>query len=688
MLAAGVLEREPDISDDDLLDVLASNLCRCTGYENIVKAVRAAAAKMAPRPVRADDAGNESPTTSGSGCRSRGWRTRRWSRGHGRFAADISFPHQLHMRVVRSESRARTHRVDRYRPPRAPVRAWSRSGPRPTLRTFRRSISAKAAFPRSTRSASRCWRPNRVRYVGEPVAAVFAHDPYLAEDAADLVSRGDRGAAGPARRRCRARRVLARPQHRGGDHPPGLWRRRRRPASPRRCWSSSSSRSAAIPACRWKHAARSAATMPSRDILELHGAAKVPHRNRDLLARMLERPPSSIHVHESHVGGGFGIRGELYPEDVLVCVAAMRLGRPVKWIEDRREHLDRRQSLAPAAAPHSRGDRWRGPHPRHRRSLFSRPGRLCAHPCRARRAHDRGHTSRSLSRAGLSRGRAFPADQQDAGGHLSRARTLRDHVRARAADRRDRGEARHRSQRRAPPQRHLEGRDALSPAAGGAGRGDRARFRRLRRPARQAPGAARMGQAQGRSRAPPRRRRSGRRRLRDVRGEERARPRRWRADRGRYLGRSRADHRRRLARPGLRDRDGAGLRRDARRRLPARARHPRPDRPHRLRHRRACIARDRDDGIRHPQRRAEAARQGDRGRRRADAGAGRRARHRRRQGGAQGSAVGTVDEPRRDRPAPRADLEDAGRIASRACRPKAGSGSSTRSIPTASISRW
>jgi carbon-monoxide dehydrogenase small subunit len=46
MLAAGVLEREPDISDDDLIEVLSSNLCRCTGYENIVKAVRAAAAKM------------------------------------------------------------------------------------------------------------------------------------------------------------------------------------------------------------------------------------------------------------------------------------------------------------------------------------------------------------------------------------------------------------------------------------------------------------------------------------------------------------------------------------------------------------------------------------------------------------------------------------------------------------------
>lgn len=46
MLAVGVLEREPDISDDSLIDVLSSNLCRCTGYQNIIKAVRAAAIEM------------------------------------------------------------------------------------------------------------------------------------------------------------------------------------------------------------------------------------------------------------------------------------------------------------------------------------------------------------------------------------------------------------------------------------------------------------------------------------------------------------------------------------------------------------------------------------------------------------------------------------------------------------------
>jgi carbon-monoxide dehydrogenase small subunit len=49
MLAAGVLEAEPDISDEELKHVLSSNLCRCTGYQNIVKAVRAAAAEMRKR---------------------------------------------------------------------------------------------------------------------------------------------------------------------------------------------------------------------------------------------------------------------------------------------------------------------------------------------------------------------------------------------------------------------------------------------------------------------------------------------------------------------------------------------------------------------------------------------------------------------------------------------------------------
>jgi carbon-monoxide dehydrogenase small subunit len=46
MLAVNVLERQPDIGDEELLDVLSSNLCRCTGYQNIIAAVRAVAAEM------------------------------------------------------------------------------------------------------------------------------------------------------------------------------------------------------------------------------------------------------------------------------------------------------------------------------------------------------------------------------------------------------------------------------------------------------------------------------------------------------------------------------------------------------------------------------------------------------------------------------------------------------------------
>jgi len=48
MLAANTLERDPGIGEEELLDVLSSNLCRCTGYQNIIKAVRAAQEVMRP----------------------------------------------------------------------------------------------------------------------------------------------------------------------------------------------------------------------------------------------------------------------------------------------------------------------------------------------------------------------------------------------------------------------------------------------------------------------------------------------------------------------------------------------------------------------------------------------------------------------------------------------------------------
>ena len=69
------------------------------------------------------------------------------------------------------------------------------------------------------------------------------------------------------------------------------------------------------------------------------GAAKVAFANRRILAQLLGVPERAIDLIEVDIGGGFGVRGEFYPEDFLVPFAARALGRPVKWIEDRREHL-------------------------------------------------------------------------------------------------------------------------------------------------------------------------------------------------------------------------------------------------------------------------------------------------------------------------------------------------------------
>ena len=69
------------------------------------------------------------------------------------------------------------------------------------------------------------------------------------------------------------------------------------------------------------------------------GMTKVPHFNKGILSNHLEMPEERIHFIEQDVGGGFGIRGEFYPEDFLIPFAAMKVGSPVKWIEDRLEHL-------------------------------------------------------------------------------------------------------------------------------------------------------------------------------------------------------------------------------------------------------------------------------------------------------------------------------------------------------------
>jgi carbon-monoxide dehydrogenase large subunit len=74
-------------------------------------------------------------------------------------------------------------------------------------------------------------------------------------------------------------------------------------------------------------------------MLTLRSSAQCPGLVRDVLTDLLDMPEHRIRVIAADVGGGFGAKASLYPEEIATCVMARRLGRPVKWIGDRREDL-------------------------------------------------------------------------------------------------------------------------------------------------------------------------------------------------------------------------------------------------------------------------------------------------------------------------------------------------------------
>jgi aerobic carbon-monoxide dehydrogenase large subunit len=76
-----------------------------------------------------------------------------------------------------------------------------------------------------------------------------------------------------------------------------------------------------------------------RDALTLHSATQVPGIVRDALSAALDMPGHQLRVIAPDVGGGFGGKGSLYPEEIFVCAAARKLQRPVKWTSDRIEDL-------------------------------------------------------------------------------------------------------------------------------------------------------------------------------------------------------------------------------------------------------------------------------------------------------------------------------------------------------------
>jgi aerobic carbon-monoxide dehydrogenase large subunit len=184
-----------------------------------------------------------------------------------------------------------------------------------------------------------------VRYVGEPVAVVLASDPYTAEDAVDAV-RVDIESLDPLVDGPRA----------GADDAPALHEQAlggNVVNTLRSRWGNDVQelldgadvvvrdqlriqRHAAIPL---ETRGLLAEFDRSSGRLTVWGPTKVKHFNRRLLAGFLDLEETAVRFVEPDVGGGFGARGEFYPEDFLVPWLAMRLGRPVKWVEDRREHF-------------------------------------------------------------------------------------------------------------------------------------------------------------------------------------------------------------------------------------------------------------------------------------------------------------------------------------------------------------
>jgi CO/xanthine dehydrogenase Mo-binding subunit len=182
-----------------------------------------------------------------------------------------------------------------------------------------------------------------VRYVGEPVALVVATDRYLAEDAAELVTVrykplptvGDAELAlhptAAILHTGATSNLAARLQELVGEPEVAL-----AAAEVRVRHRFDLQRHTGIP---METRGLLAAYDEGTARLTVWGSTKVPHFNREVLSNLLGISLNRIHFVEVDVGGGFGVRGEFYPEDFLVPWAAMRLNRPVKWVEDRREHF-------------------------------------------------------------------------------------------------------------------------------------------------------------------------------------------------------------------------------------------------------------------------------------------------------------------------------------------------------------
>jgi carbon-monoxide dehydrogenase large subunit len=271
--------------------------------------------------------------------------------GDGRYVDDLVRPGLAHAVIVRSpHAHAYVRRVDTRRALAQPGVLACLTGADlagvPPIRIRQGEKPAHAAYLQPPLAR------DRVRYAGEPVAVVVATDRATAVDARELVEIEYDPL--PA---------LVDAEDAGRDVGPRLFRE----GNVADAWTTAigdvdaALRTAAcVVEERFTVGRQTAAPMETRGLLAewdaaaerltVWGTTKVPYFNRRTLAAMLGLDEARIHFVETDVGGGFGARGEFYPEDFLVPFLARRLGCPVKWVEDRREHF--------LAINHSREQQW------------------------------------------------------------------------------------------------------------------------------------------------------------------------------------------------------------------------------------------------------------------------------------------------------------------------------------------
>jgi carbon-monoxide dehydrogenase large subunit len=262
----------------------------------------------------------------------------RFVRGTGRFLDDIGPAGHLHLGVVRSvhaHARIRSIALTAARAYPGVVAAWAAAdldGVAATLPT------AYGGSPKGRQWAIPVLARDVARYAGEPLAVVIADDLYRLADALDtvVVDAEPRPAVTRVADAQRASTTVhadwpdnAALGVKGGmgdvDKALGeadvVVHERFRHA-----------RLAAVPV-----ETRGVLAYPEGDTLVVWSSTQSPYSLRDVVAAALDLPAEQVRVLIPDVGGGFGPKGAIYPEEILVAAAARKLARPVKWVETRRE---------------------------------------------------------------------------------------------------------------------------------------------------------------------------------------------------------------------------------------------------------------------------------------------------------------------------------------------------------------